>query len=242
MKRLMRWVLTTLSTILAVTALLLTAQEMNAETAYRELGKHSKESVTGNGTSERDWSRIRDENEDTVGWITVEGTSIDYPVVQPSNPTESNFYLSHNFWRQADVAGCPYLDVRSSVTGAHMMIFGHRLGPTNRMFGSLSNSWKQEFFEGLGEAHLDTPDRDFAFSPLCALKVDCDFSDIQRFDFESDEEMRMWLSELVQRAGARHAKADSLITRAERLLTLVTCSNPRSGGRERTLVIFVART
>lgn len=242
MRRALRGILAAFGVILAMTALLLAAQEMSTESAYHDLGERGGDLVDKGEVAKRNWDQILDENGEAVGWITVEETPIDYPVVQPTHPTQNDFYLSHNFWRQADVAGCPYLDTRTNIAGTHMMIFGHRLGSTNRMFGSLSSAWKQKAFESLGVAHLETPDGDAVFSPFCALKVDCGFSDIQRFDFDTDEDMESWLSKLLLRSSAHHAEAESLVTRANRALTLVTCTGPRIGGRERTLTVFVSCT
>lgn len=242
MRRFICRTLSVIGAILTVTALMMAMQETSVEDAYRHLGKQQSENLVEQTEATRDWTRIVDENPEAVGWITVEGAPIDYPVVQPSASTPEDFYLAHNFWRQADAAGCPYLDVRSQASGAHLLIFGHRLGPTNRMFGSLSHAWQQESFDALGAARLETPHGTSSFAPLLALKVDRDFADIQRFAFENDTEMRMWLSGLAQRAHARHANETDLIEQAKRVLTLVTCSKMRSGERERTLVVFVSAT
>lgn len=240
MRRLLRGTLAVIGLVLAVTALLLSAQETSVESAYRRLGEHMDERQDGGQTPKRDWNRILDENNEAVGWITVEGTAIDYPVVQPAYPTASDFYLSHDFWRRVDAAGCPYLDERADIVGAHVMIFGHRLGPTNRMFGSLSGVWEQQAFKKVGAAHLETPNESLMFSPLCALKVDYGFTDIQHFGFDGDDDMRLWLSGLVQRASAHNADAGALLMKAKRVLTLVTCSSVRGGSSERTLMMFVS--
>ena len=242
MRRFARWTLSAIGAILTVTALLMAMQEAGVENAYRQLGKQLSDNLMEQTETTRDWTRIVDENPEAVGWITVEGTPIDYPVVQPSPSTPEAFYLTHDFWRQADSAGCPYLGVRARASGTHLLIFGHRLGPTNRMFGALSPAWRQESFDTLGTAQLETPSGSSSFSPLLALKVDRDFADIQRFSFENDAEMRSWLSSLAEQAHARHANETGLIEQAKRVLTLVTCAKMRSGERERTLVVFVSAT
>lgn len=240
MRRFIRLVLGAMGVILAATALMLTVREAEVENTYRKLGEQVTKESTGGTESSCDWKEMLAQNGDAVAWITVDQTPIDYPVVQPDASVPDDYYLSHNFWRQADMAGCPYLDVRSQITGDHMMVFGHRLGSTDRMFGSLNQAWRKEAFEAVGDAHLESPCGAFEFSPLCALKVDRDFTDIQRFAFQNDEEMRAWLSGIMQQASARCADPKSLIAQAQRVLTLVTCASMQSGGRERTLVVFVS--
>lgn len=240
MRRFIRLALGAMGAILITTASLLTIREARTEAAYQKLGEQAAESRDAKTDPSRDWRKILTQNEEAVGWITVGQTPIDYPVVQPGTSTPEDYYLSHNFWRQADAAGCPYLDVRSCAAGAHTMIFGHRLGMTDRMFGPLNRAWKATVFETIGAARLETPREVFEFSPLCALRVDCDFADIQRFAFQSDEEVRAWLSGIVRQASARCGNAEELVMQAQRALTLVTCAGIRNGGRERTLVVFVS--
>ena len=84
------------------------------------------------------------QNEDTIGWIRVLDTDVDYPVVQ----SEDNlYYLNHSFFQQESEAGFIFADYRNdfSTLNKNNIIYGHgRLDGT--MFGSLQKMLSQEWF------------------------------------------------------------------------------------------------
>lgn len=109
------------------------------------------------------------------------------------------------------------------------------------MFSELSETRQQEVFDSIGAATWDTRNGTATtFDPLFALSVDASDSEIQRFAFANEGEMRSWLISLSKRAEATSPDAETLIERAARVLTLVTCSEAQAGGRTRTLTVFVS--
>ncbi|MDX8045579.1 class B sortase [Gracilibacillus sp. S3-1-1] len=76
-------------------------------------------------------------NEDYIGWISIENTSIDYPVVLSS---DNQYYLDHNFYQEEDFVGSIFMDYRNSVNpmDQHTIIYGHNMKDKS-MFGSLSD-------------------------------------------------------------------------------------------------------
>lgn len=58
---------------------------------------------------------LQSKNEDTVGWITVPGTVIDYPVMQ--TPDDPEYYLHHDFEKNSDIHGTPFLDAGCRIDG-----------------------------------------------------------------------------------------------------------------------------
>ena len=186
-----------------------------------------------------DWEALLAANGECAAWLAVEGTAIDYPVAQAS-AEEPEFYLSHDFWGGANAAGCPYLDARCGAEGEAMLVYGHHLGFSTRMFSELFRAYRQDVFDDVGAATWSTTSGETVFEPLMAMSVDKSYTDIQRFDFDNAEELREWLRALSQSATATADDAAGLISEADRVLTLVTCSSTLGGQRERTLVVFVA--
>lgn len=232
-----RGILAVTGIVLATTATLMVAQTILAERSFRQMS----EEIGTIQDADSEWDRLLQVNDEAVGWLTIDGTPIDYPIVQPGSSTPSAFYLTHDFWKRADGGGCPYLDARAQIDGRHLLVFGHRLEGTGRMFSSLSRAWDVRTFPSIGTASLSAPNQTTeSFLPLCALKVDQDFPDIQRFDFEDETALRSWLRDIVKQADARSGNAEARIGRACRVLTLVTCAGTQSGGRARTLVVFSA--
>ena len=101
-------------------------------------------------------------NPDLVGWISIEGTKIHYPVVQ-SEPENANYYLDRNFEQKYSAHGCIYVNETADVFAPsdNVTMYGHRMGD-NSMFGQLGLYTDQGFwqehqyirFDTLQERHL----------------------------------------------------------------------------------------
>ena len=233
--------LRSLLALLAITCLVAgaayIARGAGEEAMYREV----RDSVVSSEVSgDIDWDSLRMTNPDIAGWLTVEGTPIDYPVTYGKMKPDG-FYLDHDFWGNRSSAGCPYVDRRSSANGDHVLIYAHRMGWSSRMFGSLWDRYRQVSFNELGYALWSTPDAGaIEFRPLCAMRVPESYATVQMFSFTDEGEFSGWLAKLVTDADARSEDWESILDSASRVLTLVTCSQAWQGSTERTLVIFAA--
>lgn len=97
------------------------------------------------------------ENNDFVGWIEVDGTRINYPVMQtPDNP---EFYLHRDFHKQDSVSGTPFADATSILTGKYKtwnwVIYGHNM-KFGTMFHDLEKFGDKEFWKEHGTFTFDT--------------------------------------------------------------------------------------
>ena len=81
------------------------------------------------------FSELLEKNSDTVGWIKVEGTKVNYPVVQTDN---NDYYLSHAFNKRSNDGGWIFADYRDDFVnfGKNTIIYGHNMN-NKTMFGSV---------------------------------------------------------------------------------------------------------
>lgn len=86
---------------------------------------------------EVNFTELLKKNPDTVGWIKVEGTKVNYPVVQSSN---NDYYLSHAFNKTSNQGGWIFADYRVNFKdfGRNTIIYGHNMN-NKTMFGSIPN-------------------------------------------------------------------------------------------------------
>lgn len=86
-------------------------------------------------------------NEDTKGWITIPGTNIDYVVMQ--NQDDPQYYLTRDFNREKQKAGCLFLDQNSSVEQhtTNLVIHGHNMKSTDNMFHYIAKFKKLDYFK-----------------------------------------------------------------------------------------------
>lgn len=95
-----------------------------------------EQTVSFDEISSNNFSSLLTENSNTVGWIRVNNTNINYPVVQH---TDNSYYLTHSFNNEYNSAGWIFVDYRNKLDGTdkNIIIYGH-----NRMDGSMFASLK----------------------------------------------------------------------------------------------------
>lgn len=92
-----------------------------------------------------DITELKAENKDTIGWIQVLGTNINYPIVQSN---DNDYYLTRDFTKKKNKGGWIFLDYRNSIDNLskNNIIYGHRRY-NKSMFGTLknvlTNEWQQ---------------------------------------------------------------------------------------------------
>ena len=93
---------------------------------------------------EVDFNELLKKNPDTVGWIEVKGTNINYPIVQT---TDNSYYLTHAFDKTKNEAGWVFMDYRNDAVNFNQntILYAHsRL--TGSMFGSLKNILESSWY------------------------------------------------------------------------------------------------
>ena len=90
-----------------------------------------------------DFQKLKEQNPDTVAYLKVEGTNIDYVVVRGNN---NSYYLSRNFDKNYNVAGWVFADYRNKLdtTDKNIIIYGHAIRDGS-MFGTLKNVLTEEW-------------------------------------------------------------------------------------------------
>ena len=92
-----------------------------------------------------DLVKLHKENSDLVGWIKVDGTRIDYPVVQ--TPKEPEYYLRRDFRKKHSVAGTPFMDADSKIDESrNYLIYGHNI-KAGTMFHDLLEFEDEDFWK-----------------------------------------------------------------------------------------------
>lgn len=95
------------------------------------------------------------QNPDLIGWLTIDGTKIDYPVMW--TPEEPEFYSSRGFDKKESKNGLLFLDGLSNINeyGGNLIIYGHNM-KNGSMFADLLKYEKQSYWEQHRTVRLDT--------------------------------------------------------------------------------------
>ena len=88
---------------------------------------------------------LHEQNSDCIGWIKIEGTAIDYPVMY--HPEEANYYLRRNFEKEYDVSGTPYLaEICDPEKSDNLIIYGHHMN-SGTMFADLDKYKSDKYYQ-----------------------------------------------------------------------------------------------
>lgn len=166
-----------------------------------------------------DFSKLKKENSDTVGWIQVKGTNINYPFVQTNN---NDYYLHHSFNKSYNSAGWVFLDYRNKINNEdrNMILYAHgRLNKT--MFGSLKNVFKNGWLENPNNyvVRLSTEYENTMWQVFSIYKIETT-SDYLKINFISDDDFLEFANKLKDRS---NHDFNINVLPSDRILTLSTC-------------------
>ena len=177
------------------------------------------------------YAPLHAENPDLFGWLSIDGTRIDYPVMH--TPQEPRKYLHRDFGGQEAYAGLPFLDEANGPDSHQLLIYGHNMA-NGSMFHDLFQYASRDFWEAHREISLDTLYGSHEFEVVAAfydrvyLKTDEVFKFYQFNRAETEGEYREAVD--YYRANSLY---DTGITPeyGDQLLALVTCAYHVEDGR-----------
>ncbi len=119
--------------------------------------------------AERNIPALIAENADCIGWLSVDGTNISYPVMHtPSDPQK---YLRRNFYGKYSQSGVPSIDGRCSLQSTNLIIYGHNM-KNGTMFSDLKKYLDSEFLNAHRTVKFETVDGIRCFTVTEILRTD----------------------------------------------------------------------
>ena len=166
-----------------------------------------------------DWDTIKEQNSDTIAYLQVNNTNIDYVVVKGK---DNSYYLNHNFNKEYNIAGWVFADYHNKFddTDKNIVIFGHNT-KDGSMFGTLKNvldkSW-QENKDNL-EITLVTEKGQYKYQVFSTYSITPEDYYINTI-FNSDDEYSKFINKMKSRSNYDYnIEVDS----NDKVLTLSSC-------------------
>lgn len=160
-------------------------------------------------------------NPDTLGWLSVGNTKIDYPLVQGQN---NLYYVNTDFYGQTSLAGAIFLDTRCSgeMQSGYQLLYGHHMS-NGLMFGDLDQFEDLRFFQENRTGELLTPEGAFSLEIFAFMMTEA--SDSYIFNPANAEKDLPRLMAYI-RENATHFREGDLEDDEEnlRLLAMTTCT------------------
>jgi sortase B len=180
-----------------------------------------------------EYADLLSQNPEMVGWITIEDTQVNYPVVQKENDNE--YYLNHGFDQSNNSNGTIFVDYRCNIVNptTNTIIYGHNM-KSGMMFGELKKYLNDGYLEQHPYIQFNTiyEYRTYQIMAVCLSEVQYqDEATYRYYDFISagtDQELANFIANVNELAV--YGSADGL-TKTDKILTLSTCNSYTEDGR-----------
>lgn len=176
-----------------------------------------------------DFNKLKEINSDTVAWLYVRGTNINYPVMKTTN---NSYYLSHDIFENYMATGWIFMDYRVNENSRNTIIYGHA-ALSGIMFGTLHNTVYPYWYNNeYNTIKLTTLDNEYKYRVFSIYKLE-ETSDYLRVNFNSDEDFLEYTNMIKERS-IHDFQIE--IKPTDKIITLSTCS-----GNNRRLVLHAVQ-
>lgn len=167
------------------------------------------------------FNRLKEQNSDTIAFIKVNGTNVEFPVVQTIN---NDYYLTHNFNKDYNSAGWIFADYRNKLDGTdkNIIVYGHNT-KGNTMFSSLNNILKEEWYNNEENYKIIfITENEYAIYEVFSIyKIEKEDYYIQT-SFNDDEDYAKFIRTIKERS---IKDFNTEVNAEDNILTLSTCAN-----------------
>jgi len=194
----------------------------------------SKQKKNSNNPYYKSYSRaisvLKQTNPDTVGWVSVNNTTVNYPVVQAEN---NSFYLVHDFNRNSNSLGWIFMDYRNDANNLQQntIMYGHNLAKDKLMFGDLKKTLDPKWYKNPDNQYItfNTANADMQWKIFSIYKVAVT-NDYLYNTFDTPEQFTEFINKMKSRSIYNFGvdvPADG------KIITLSTCQN---SGKNRLVI------
>ncbi len=217
------------------------------QAAYRELAQQVREGAASAGTLSEEtdpaelpassgrleqYQLLHEQNADMAGWLYVEDTLLDYPVMY--TPEEPEYYLRRGFDGSYAASGSLFIAAGCAPDSSHVIIYGHNM-KNSSMFGDLDRYAEESYGRAHARIHFDTLAEEGTYELLAAfysrVYTDQD-QDVFRYYQYTDLSDPAVFTEYVRQVQAASLYDTGVTAQyGDKLLTLSTCSYHTEEGR-----------
>lgn len=179
-----------------------------------------------------DFDALQATNPEVYAWIRIDGTKIDYPIVQKKD--DDNYYLNHTWEGKSAAEGAIFTQAFNSTDflDFNTLIYGHQMGEgVETMFHQLGNYLDADFMNEHREVVIYTPNHVRTYKVFAAVVYD-DRHIMQYYNFNVDNDREEFLDSIYNSRDMRNQYCDDVeVTTNDRIITLSTCISVESDHR-----------
>ena len=197
-----------------------------------------KSSSENEEKEETNLQQLYEINNDFVGWLSIENTTINYPAMQTKN--NPNYYLKRDFYKNYSSYGTPYISEQCNVSeSGNIIIYGHHM-KNKEMFGALEYYKNKEFYNNHQVITFETLEEKKNYEIFAVFKtVAYSNSGFRYYDyicFENEHDYNNFIEKCKEFSIYETNKTPIY---GDKLLTLSTCEYSNKNGR---LVVIAYET
>ncbi len=187
---------------------------------YLSVEENTDESGVKENSFTVDFEALKEENAETLGWILIEDTPVNYPLLQTD---DNDYYLKHTYNRIYSDFGSIFLDYRCSpdLTDKNTIVYGHNT-KNESMFGSLKKYKDAAYLEEHPFIYIIYEDYIYKYA-IFSMFTTTTSSDVYNLNFESAAEYRQWIRDM--HAQTVTDTGEYKPTGKEKIITLSTCTS-----------------
>lgn len=212
-------------------------EENEQEKIFEEITEIAKEKTDNKESIQEDTVNIKELykiNNDIIGWIKIENSNIDYPVMQTKeNP---NYYLKRNFYKQYSILGTPYMAENCNIEKSdNLIIYGHHING-NKLFGELENYKSKKYYDTHKIIKFYTMTENAEYEIIAIFKTVA-YTVFQYYKFYNAEDEREFNTFIEKCKELSFYDTKKTAVYGDKLITLSTCEYSNENGR----LVIVAR-
>ena len=210
------------------------AEEIRNNQTNKEIKDIADNSENNKSEKVENLKIIQNENSDIKAWLEIEGTNINYPVLQTTN---NDFYLTHNHKKEHSKNGSIFLDkdVDINKPSTNFLIYGHNKNIKGQLFEELMNYKNEEYYKTHPNIKLITNEGEFEYEIISVFLSRVYYkkeTDVFRYYYfinaKNKEEYENFIENCKKEAIYETKKSARY---NEQLLTLSTCEYSKKDGR-----------
>ena len=168
-----------------------------------------------------DFNSLKEQNDETVAWIKVNNTNIEYPIVKTSN---NSYYLTHSFDKSYNSAGWPFADHKNKFDGTdkNIVMYGHNR-KDGSMFATLKNVLSPEWYNNEENRNIifNTESENSIYEVFSVYQIENEEYYIQT-EFKTKDKFEKFIKTIKKRSIKDFGVE---VTSEDSILTLSTCAN-----------------
>lgn len=239
----MRKIVYTIITILLISLVLISSylifkekkQNEKQENKFEDLIEIVEENIENQEERKIDINKLYEENKDIVGWLKIDNTTINYPIMQ--NINDPNYYLHRDFYKNYSSYGTPYMAKQCNLNSDNIVIYGHHM-KNNKMFGELEKYKSKDFYNNHKIITFTTLEKEYSYEIFAVFKTTVYTKNTFRYYENINFENKKMYDDFINICKDKSLYQTGIeIKDKEKLITLSTCEYSNKNSR----LVIVAR-